>query len=129
MTETVAQILGDQIPLESVVGGGRRGRFGGFGGFGGTGIDTTGFGALRDSLAEASRWRYTRNQSTTLDLRQFSHYGTYVFRVFTIDANYADFLISSTQDPQTLDEPRFHVSGGIGLFASMAADSVVFTLE
>ncbi len=126
LTETVARVLGDQIPLEALLGGFGRG---GFGGFGGTGIDTTGFGALRDSLAEASRWRYTRNQSTTLNLRQFSHYGTYVFRVFTIDANYADFLISSTQDPQTLDEPRFHVSGGIGLFASMAADSVVFTLK
>ncbi len=125
LTETVAQALEDRIPLESLLGGGR----GRFGGFGGTGIDTTGFGALRDSLAAASRWRYTRNQSTTLDLRQFSHYGTYVFRVFTIDENYADFLISSTQDPQTLDEPRFHVSGGIGLFAAMAADSVVFIVE
>ena len=124
MTETVAQSLGDQIPLESLLGG-----FGRFRGFGGIGIDTTGFAALRDSLAQASRWRYTQNQSTTLDLRQFSHYGTYVFRVFAIDKNYADFLISSNQDPQTLDEPRFHVSGGIGLFASMAADSVVFTLE
>ena len=43
--------------------------------------------------------------------------------------SYGDFLISSQQDEATLDEPRFHVTGGIGLCASMAADSVIFRVE
>ena len=116
---------GDPIPLESL--------FGGFGGrpFGGgfAGIDTTGFAAMRDSLARVQRWNYVQQKSTTLDWRQFYSYGTYAFKVYAIDENYADYLVSSQQDPQVLDEPRFHVAGGVGIFASMAADSVHFRVE
>ena len=60
---------------------------------------------------------------------QFSYYGTYALLVHALDENYGDFLISSQQDEAALDEPRFHVEGGIGLFASMAADSVLFRVE
>ena len=115
--------LQERIPPESQFGGGRFG-----GGFGGT-IDTTGFGALRDSIARADQWRFLQGQSQTLNPFQFSYYGTYSLLVFALDENYGDFLISSQQDKATLDEPRFHVEGGIGLFASMAPDSVVFRVE
>jgi len=120
LSTVAAQSLGPSIPLGTLFGG----RFPGF-----SGIDTTGFAAQRDSLSIRDRWQYQQGHSTTLNWRQFSHYGTYVFRVYSIDRNYADFLVSSRQDPQTLDEPRFHVSGGIGIFASMAADSVVFKVS
>ena len=46
--------------------------------------------------------------------------------VYALDANYGDFLVSSQQDPRLLDEPRFSGQGGVGLFASMAPDSVVY---
>ena len=126
ITTRKPQDLGEPIPLENLF----FGRFGGggFGGFGGA-IDTTGFAAQRDSLARAEQWRYVQNQSTTLNWVQFSYYGTYAFEVFAIDENYADYLVSSRQDPQFLDEPRFHISGGVGVFASMAPDAVVFTIK
>lgn len=124
LSTVAAQALGPSIPLETLFGGFFGGRFPGF-----SGIDTTGFAAQRDSLSIRDRWQYQQGYSTTLNWRQFSHYGTYAFRVYVIDRNYADFLVSSRQDPQTLDEPRFHVSGGIGIFASMAADSVVFKVS
>ena len=113
----------EQIPPESQFGGGRFG-----GGFGGA-VDTTGFGALRDSIARADQWRFLQGQSQTLNPIQFSYYGTYALLVYSLDENYGDFLISSQQDEAALDEPRFHVEGGIGLFASMAADSVLFRVE
>ena len=116
---------GDAIPLESLFGGSGRGPFGG----GIAGIDTTGFTAMRDSLARVQRWNYVQQKTTTLDWRQFYSYGTYAFMVYAIDENYADYLVSSQQDPQVLDEPRFHVTGGVGIFASMAADSVHFRVE
>lgn len=119
LSVVAAQSLSDPIPIQSIFGN----RFPGFGG-----IDTTGFTAARDSLSIRDRWQYQQGNSTTLNWRQFSRYGTYAFRVYALDTNYADYLISSRQDPQTLDEPRFHVSGGIGIFASMAADSVVFNV-
>ncbi len=118
----VVELL-ERIPPENQFGGGRFG-----GGFGGT-IDTTGFGALRDSIARADQWRFLQGQSQTLNPIQFSYYGTYSLLVFALDENYGDFLISSQQDEATLDEPRFHVKGGIGVFASMAADSVEFKVE
>ena len=117
-------VLEESIPLETLFGG-----FGFGGGFFGGGFDTTGLGATRDSLARAEQWRYVQNTSATINARQFSYYGMYAFLVYAIDENYADFLVSSQQDPQVLDEPRFHISGGIGLFASMAADSVVFRVD
>lgn len=91
--------------------------------------DTTGLGALRDSIAQADQWRFMQDRSSTLNQGQFTYYGTYAFLVYMLDENYGDFLISSQQDEATLDEPRFHIAGGIGLFASMAADSVVFRVE
>lgn len=118
----VVELL-ERIPPESQFGGGRFG-----GGFGGA-IDTTGFGALRDSIARADQWRFLQGQSQTLNPIQFSYYGTYALLVHALDENYGDFLISSQQDEAALDEPRFHVEGGIGLFASMAADSVLFRVE
>ncbi|MDE2699291.1 MAG: DUF4249 family protein [Gemmatimonadota bacterium] len=111
----------EQIPLAT-----QFGRFGG--GFGG-GVDTTGLGALRDSIARADQWRFLQGRSLTLNSRQFSYYGIYSFLVYALDENYGDYLISSAQDEAALDEPQFHVKGGIGLFASMAADSVVFRVE
>ena len=111
----------EQIPLAT-----QFGRFGG--GFGG-GVDTTGLGALRDSIAQADQWRFLQGSSLSLNPRQFSYYGIYSFAVYALDENYGDYLISSAQDEAALDEPRFHVTGGIGLFASMAADSVVFRVE
>ena len=113
----------EQIPLETQFGGRRFG-----GGFGG-GVDTTGLGALRDSIAQADQWRFLQGRSLTLNPGQFSYYGIYSFLVYALDENYGDYLISSAQDEAALDEPRFHVTGGIGLFASMAADSVVFRVE
>lgn len=115
--------LSEQIPLQNQFGGRRFG-----GGFGGA-FDTTGLGAVRDSIARADQWRFMQGSSLTLNQRQFTYYGTYAFLVYTLDENYGDFLISSQQDEASLDEPRFHVIGGIGLFASMAADSVVFRVE
>ncbi len=123
VTSRQALELLERIPPESQFGGGRFG-----GGFGGA-IDTTGFGALRDSIARADQWRFLQGQSQTLNPLQFSYYGSYSFLVFSLDENYGDFLISSQQDGATLDEPRFHIEGGIGLFASMAADSVLFRVE
>ena len=111
----------EQIPLAT-----QFGRFGG--GFGGA-VDTTGLGALRDSIAQADQWRFLQGRSLSLNPRQFSYYGIYSFAVYALDENYGDYLISSAQDEAALDEPRFHVTGGIGLFASMAADSVVFRVE
>tara|TARA_A100001037_G_scaffold298439_1_gene322178 strand:- start:135 stop:299 length:165 start_codon:yes stop_codon:yes gene_type:complete len=49
--------------------------------------------------------------------------------VYTLDTNYGDFLVSSQQDPRLLDEPRFNLQGGVGLFASMAPDSVVYQVQ
>lgn len=123
VTSRQAIQLLDRIPPENQFGGGRFG-----GGLGGA-IDTTGFGALRDSIARADQWRFLQAQSQTLNPIQFSHYGAYTFLVFALDENYGDFLISSQQDKAALDEPRFHIDGGIGLFASMAADSVLFRVE
>ena len=60
----------------------------------------------------AGQWQYVQAESATLNWQQFSFYGTYAFEVFAIDENYADYLVSSRQDPQFLDEPRFHVEGG-----------------
>ncbi len=97
--------LGESIPIEVQFGGGF-GRFGGFGGGFPGGVDTTGFVSLRDSLAGAEQWRYVQNRSAVLDWRQFTRYGTYAFVVYAIDENYADFLVSSRQDPQVLDEPH-----------------------
>lgn len=113
----------EQIPLETQFGGRRFG-----GGFGGA-VDTTGLGALRDSIARADQWRFLQGSSLNLNPGQFSYYGMYSFLVYALDENYGDYLISSQQDEAALDEPRFHVTGGIGLFASMAADSVVFRVE
>lgn len=123
VTSRQAIQLQERIPPENQFGGGRFG-----GGLGGA-IDTTGFGALRDSIARADQWRFLQAQSQTLNPIQFSYYGTYSFLVFALDENYGDFLISSQQDKAALDEPRFHIDGGIGLFASMAADSVLFRVE
>ena len=120
--------LAGSIPLELQFGGGRGGFGGGFGG-GFAGADTAAFAARRDSLAQLDQWRFVRNQSTTLNWQQFTHYGTYSFLVYSIDKNYGDFLVSNQQDPQILDEPRFHIEGGIGIFASMAPDSVAFTIR
>ena len=92
-------------------------------------MDTTGLGALRDSIARADQWRFLQGRSLSLNPRQFSYYGIYSFAVYALDENYGDYLISSAQDEAALDEPQFHVKGGIGLFASMAADSVVFRVE
>ena len=85
--------------------------------------------SLGDSLAGAEQWRYVQKRSTVLDWRQFTWYGTYAFVVYAIDENNADFLVPSRQDPQELDEPRFNISGGIGVFVPMAADSVAFTVK
>ncbi len=123
LSVVAAQSLGDVIPIETLFGGG----FGRFPGFGGA--DTTGFTAARDSLSIRDRWQFPQGHSATLNWRQFSRYGTYAFRVYALDANYADYLVSSQQNAQTLDEPRFHVTGGIGIFASMSADSVVFQVS
>ena len=49
--------------------------------------------------------------------------------VYTLDTNYGDFLVSSQQDPRLLDEPRFNLQGGVGLFASMAPVSVVYQVQ
>jgi hypothetical protein len=65
--------------------------------------------------------------------------GRYVFRIFAIDENWYDFIRS---DPElaaggpgfggnagdAFERPIFHVNGGIGLFASAAADSVGFRI-
>jgi hypothetical protein len=122
VTTRKTQAQGEAVPIELQFGGRRPG------GLGGT-IDTTGFGAIRDSIALADQWRYLESTTTTINAGQFSFYGTYAFLVYAIDGNYADFLVSSNQDPEILDEPRFQVEGGIGIFASMAADSVVFRVE
>ena len=115
--------LGSSIPIEFQFGGGR------FGGFGGA-FDTTGFGAQRDSLAQVAQWRFLPGVTATpIAYQSFVRFGTYSVIVYSLDANYGDFLVSSQQDPRLLDEPRFHVEGGIGLFASMAPDSVVFSVE
>ena len=113
---------GETIPLEALFGGR-------IGPWGFAGIDTTQFTAIRDSLASVQQWQYVQRNAATLDWRQFYKYGAYAFLVYAIDDNYADYLISSRQDEQILDEPRFHVSGGIGVFASMAADSVLFLVK
>ena len=115
--------LGEAIPVEFQFGGRRFG-----GGFpGGAGIDTTGFGARRDSLAQAEQWRFLRDASTTtINFNSFTRFGTYTMLVYTLDSNYGDFLVSSQQDPRLLDEPRFSVQGGIGVLASMAPDSIVY---
>ena len=118
-------VLGDPIPLELQLGGFRG--FQGGGGFAGE-IDTTGFAAMRDSIAAAEQWQFVQRASAQLSWRQFTRYGTYSFAVHAIDDNYADYLISSRQDTEVLDEPNFHVTGGIGIFASMAADSLVFSV-
>jgi hypothetical protein len=111
--------LGESIPVSF--------QFGGRGGFGGGVIDTTGFGARRDSLAQAEQWRFLREaSSTTIDYNSFTRFGSYTMLVYTLDSNYGDFLVSSQQDPRLLDEPRFSVQGGVGLLASMAADSIVY---
>jgi len=130
VTTKKLELEGAPIPLERQFGG-----FRGGGGFGGT-VDTTGFGALqdslatvRDSLSKVDQWRFVQGTSTTLSWQQFSNYGTYSFQVYTIDTNYADYLASSTQDPQFLDEPRFHITGGIGIFASMAPSGVSFVVR
>lgn len=120
VTTRKTQVKGEPVPIET--------QFGRFGGFGGT-IDTTGFGARRDSIASADQWRYLEGTTVVVNEAQFSFYGTYAFLVYAIDGNYADFLVSSNQDPEVLDVPRFHVEGGIGIFASMAADSVVFRVQ
>ena len=125
MTTRKTVTLGEAVAIERVFGGFRGGPGGGFGGT----IDTTEFGGLRDSLALAEQWRFVQGESTTLDERQFRNYGTYSFVVYAIDENYADFLVSSNQDPQVLDEPRFNVTGGIGIFASMAPDSIRFEVK
>ena len=110
--------LGESIPVTFQFGG----RFGGAAAF-----DTTGFGARRDSLAQAEQWRFLREAtSTTINFNSFTRFGTYTLVVFTLDGNYGDFLVSSQQDPRLLDEPRFSVQGGIGVLASMAPDSVVY---
>jgi hypothetical protein len=124
VTTRKTQIKGEPVPIELQFGN----RRGGGGGFGGT-IDTTGFGAIRDSIALADQWLYLEGTTTNVNAGQFSFYGRYAFLVYAIDGNYADFLVSSNQDPEILDEPRFHVNGGIGIFASMAADLVVFRVE
>ncbi|MFT5369135.1 MAG: hypothetical protein ACI8V2_004109 [Candidatus Latescibacterota bacterium] len=124
VTTRKTQIKGEPVPIELQFGNRRPGG----GGFGGT-IDTTGFGAIRDSIALADQWLYLEGTATNVNAGQFSFYGTYAFLVYAIDGNYADFLVSSNQDPEILDEPRFHVDGGIGIFASMAADSVIFRVE
>ena len=126
-TTKVEVAPGDPISLETLFEGG--GGFKGYGGLGSSGIDTTAFAAIRDSLADIQQWQYASLHTITLDWRQFYRYGTYAFMVYAIDENYADYLVSSQQDPQVLDEPRFHVSGGIGVFASMAADSALFRVE
>ena len=114
--------LGESIPVEFQFGGGRFG-----GGFGGVGIDTTGFGARRDSLAQAEQWRFVREGSTaTIDFNSFTRFGTYTMLVYTLDSNYGDFLVSSQQDPRLLDEPRFTIQGGVGPIASMAPDSIIY---
>ena len=114
--------LGESIPVAFQFGGGRFG-----GGFGGAGIDTTGFGARRDSLAQAEQWRFMREGSTAIiNFNSFTRFGTYTMLVYTLDSNYGDFLVSSQQDPRLLDEPRFSVQGGVGLLASMAPDSIVY---
>jgi len=126
-TKTI-QDAGASIPLEELFGG--RMGFGPMpGSWGFAGIDTTQFTAIRDSLASVQQWQYVQRNTTTLDWRQFYKYGAYAFLVYAIDDNYADYLISSRQDEQVLDEPRFHVSGGIGVFASMAADSTFFIVK
>jgi hypothetical protein len=117
-------VLGEPIPLELQLGGGK----GGFGGFGGA-IDTTGFSAMRDSIAAAEQWQFVQRESAQLNWGLFTRYGTYSYAVLAIDANYADYLISSRQDTEVLDEPNFHVTGGIGIFASMAADTLLFTVS
>ena len=119
-------VLEEPIPLEYQIGG--LGGGGGFGGFGGT-IDTTGFAAMRDSLASAEQWQYLQGGSANLNWRQFTRYGIYSYVVHALDGNYADYLISSRQDMEIMDEPNFHVTGGIGIFASMAADTLVFTVR
>lgn len=116
-------VLGEEIPLELQLGGG----FGGFGGFGGV-IDTTGFAAMRDSIAQSEQWRFVQSQSASLRWREFTRYGTYLYAVYALDDNYADYLISSRQDTEVLDEPNFHVTAGIGIFASMAADTLLFSV-
>ena len=113
--------LGSSIPLTFQFGGGR---------FGGGGFDTTGFGARRDSLAQVEQWRFLPGATATpIVYQSFTRFGTYRMVVYSLDTNYGDFLVSSQQDPRLLDEPRFHVEGGIGLFASMAPDSVAFAVE
>ena len=121
-TTRTALSSGEPVPLDALFGGKLGGGFGGI-------IDTTQFAAMRDSLANVQQWHYVQSNSTTLDWRQFYRYGTYAFLVYSLDENFADYLVSSRQDPQALDEPQFHVSGGIGVFASMAADSVVFVVR
>ena len=128
-----AEIIEAPIPIELQFG--ELGRFRRFGGSGGT-VDTTGFGALQDSLAavrdsldQAGQWGFVQETSTSLVWQQFQNFGTYSFHVHAIDTNYADYLASSNQDAQFLDEPRFHVTGGIGILASLAPSSVTFVIR
>jgi hypothetical protein len=132
VTTRKLEVIGEPIPLQLQFGRFAGGRPGGFGGT----VDTTGLSAfqdsiaaVRDSLSQADQWRFIQGTALTLGWQQFSNYGTYSFQVHTIDSNYADFLASSTQDPQFLDEPRFHVTGGIGIFASMAPSTVTFVVR
>ena len=133
VTTRKLEIIEAPIPIELQFG--ELGRFRRFGGSGGT-VDTTGFGALQDSLAavrdsldQAGQWGFVQETSTSLVWQQFQNFGTYSFHVHAIDTNYADYLASSNQDAQFLDEPRFHVTGGIGILASLAPSSVTFVIR
>jgi|GEM_PF-3312392 hypothetical protein len=133
VTTRKLEVIEAPIPIELQFG--ELGRFRRFGGGGGT-VDTTGFGALQDSLAtvrdsldQAGQWGFIQETSTTLGWQQFQNFGTYSFHVHAIDSNYADYLASSNQDAQFLDEPKFHVTGGIGILASLAPGSVSFVIR
>ncbi len=59
---------------------------------------------------------------------EFSYYGTQVVKVMAMDQNFYDYIRSKDQDEFALEDPIFHMEGGLGVFGSAAVDSLTVVL-
>jgi hypothetical protein len=67
---------------------------------------------------------FDKETSAKVPWTEFNYYGLYSLNVYAADAAFYNYALTSEQDQQSLIEPLYNVSGGLGVFGSASKASV-----
>jgi len=71
----------------------------------------------------------TSRDSMRVNLRDISHLGRHVVKVYRINQEYADLYQSRNQDSRDLNEPLTNIKNGLGVFSAFNSDSLFFYVK